>query len=70
MELCVYICKRTDKKVAELLGVPIRTVQSWRRLQRSPNPVQSLKIVEKTKGVVDWEGIYRPYALYRARLGK
>lgn len=68
MELAVYITKNTDAKVAELLSVPIRTVRSWRRLERSPNPMQSLRIVEKTEGVVDWEGIYRPYARYRARL--
>ncbi len=53
----------TDKEAAELIGVKKRTVGSWRRLERAPTPKQSLNIIEKSNGAVDWEGIYLPYAI-------
>jgi DNA-binding transcriptional regulator YdaS (Cro superfamily) len=67
MELAVYILKRSDREIAELLGVKPRTVSSWRRMERVPSPMQSLNIIQKSNGKVDWKGIYQPYALYRAR---
>lgn len=70
MELAVFIQKHTDEVAAQLFGVKKRTVSSWRRLERAPAPSQSLKIIEKTEGKIDWEGIYRPYAKYHQRLAR
>ncbi len=70
MELAVFIQKQTDEVAAELFGVKKRTVSSWRRLERAPAPSQSLNIIEKTQGQIDWEGIYRPYATYQKRLAR
>ena len=67
MELAVYIQIKTDDIAAQLFGVKKRTVGSWRRMERVPTPLQSLRIIEKTKGTVDWQGIYLPYAKYRKR---
>lgn len=67
MELAVFIKKNTDTAVARLLGVSERTVASWRRLERTPNPLLSLKIIELSHGEVDWKGIYQPFAQYRRR---
>ena len=70
MELAVFIQKHSDEVAAELFGVKKRTVSSWRRLERVPAPRQSLNIIEKSEGAIDWEGIYRPYAKYHQRLSK
>ncbi|MGY0216298.1 hypothetical protein ACWJJH_02795 [Endozoicomonadaceae bacterium StTr2] len=68
MELAVFIQKQSDKVVAQLLDVPLRTVASWRRLERAPRPQQALNIISKTEGLVSWQGIYQPYARYQSRL--
>ncbi|KEI71235.1 hypothetical protein [Endozoicomonas elysicola] len=67
MELSVYIQKHSDQQVAELLQVPVRTVASWRRLERAPKTLQALNIIQKSAGIVTWEGIYQPYARHRVR---
>lgn len=70
MELAVFIQQQSDDVAAALFGVKKRTVSSWRRLERVPVPSQSLNIIEKSEGKVDWEGIYRPYATYHQRLAR
>lgn len=67
MELAVYIQKHSDQAVAELLDIPIRTVAAWRRLERAPKTLQAFNIIEKSEGVVTWQGIYQPYARHRMR---
>jgi len=67
MELAVFIQKQTDRVVSDLLGVPIRTVAAWRRLERAPKTLQALEIINKSAGQVTWQGIYQPYAHYRKR---
>ncbi len=70
MELAVFIHKKTDEAAAQLFGVKKRTVGSWRRMERVPSPLQSLKIIEKSEGAVDWQDIYLPYVKYRLRQEK
>ena len=70
MELAVFIQIETDEVAAQLFGVKKRTVSSWRRLERAPAPSQSLNIIERSEGKIDWEGIYQPYARYQQRLAK
>lgn len=70
MELAVFIQKQTDEVAAKIFGVKKRTVSSWRRLERAPAPSQSLSIIEKTDGQIDWKGIYHPYAKYQQRMAK
>jgi len=67
MELSVFIQKKTDDVSAKLFGVTKRTASSWRRMERAPSPMQSLKIIERSEGVVDWKGIYQPYVRYRSK---
>jgi len=67
MELAVYIQKHSDAKVARLLDVPVRTVAAWRRLERAPKTLQAQEIIQRSGGVVTWQGIYAPYARYRKR---
>lgn len=67
MELAVYIQKHSDRVVSQLLGVPERTVASWRRLERAPKTLQAQEIIDRSGGVVTWQGIYQPYARYRRR---
>lgn len=67
MELAVYIQKNTDEFAADLFGVTRRTIAAWRRMERAPGPVQSMRIIEQTDGEISWEGIYKPYARYRMR---
>lgn len=49
-----------SEKVAELLGEKPRTVYSWYRLDRAPGWTVACKIVERSKGRVDFNGIYKP----------
>lgn len=48
--------------VAGLLGEKTRTVQSWYRHERLPCFSAAANILLKSKGAVDWNGIYGPYA--------
>ena len=49
--------------VASLLGEKPRTVLSWYRQERSPSFASGANILLKSRGVVDWNGIYAPFAL-------
>lgn len=49
--------------VASLLDEKPRTVQSWYRKERKPSFEACVKILDKSSGRVDWNGIYAPYAL-------
>lgn len=48
--------------VASLLGEKTRTVSSWYRQERIPSFSAGVNIVLKSKGKVDWNGIYTPFA--------
>lgn len=49
--------------VASLLGEKPRTVMSWYRKERRPSFESGVKILIKSEGCVDWNGIYAPFAL-------
>ncbi|MBX7274431.1 hypothetical protein K2E95_00255 [Pseudomonas sp. ERGC3:01] len=49
--------------VASLLGEKTRTVASWYRQERIPSFTAGANIVLKSKGLVDWNGIYTPFAV-------
>lgn len=48
--------------VAGLLGEKPRTVSSWYRKERIPGFAAAMNIMVKTRGLVDWNGIYAPFA--------
>lgn len=50
------------RAVSALLNVKERTVKSWYRRERIPSFKASTHITRVTLGVVDWNGIYSPYA--------
>lgn len=47
-------------------GVSLSAVRQWRRMTRAPRPNAALQIIEKSGGLLDWEGIYLPIAQFRA----
>lgn len=47
---------------AALLGETPRAVYSWYRQERIPSFSAAANIILKTKGDVDWNGIYAPFA--------
>lgn len=47
-----------DTEFAEMLGAPVRTVQSWRRRERLPRPEQAREIVRIANGRINFDGIY------------
>jgi hypothetical protein len=51
-----------SKAAAELLDEKRRTVDSWRRFENPPVFGAALKIVRRSHGLVDFNGIYGPYA--------
>lgn len=55
--------------VASLLGEKARTVSSWYRQERIPSFTAGANIVLKSKGLVDWNGIYTPFAIKLFRPG-
>ena len=59
-----YIRKITPKRLAKELGVHEQTVYTWLQLRRAPSPVMAWKIIGLSMGLLDWEGIYEPYALF------
>jgi hypothetical protein len=58
MTLVEFIQKEGDAAAAALFGVKLRTIGSWRRLERTPRPTQARRIVEATQGRVSMAGIY------------
>lgn len=50
------------RQVSELLGVKERTVKSWYRRERIPSFRASMHIYRTSHGLVDWNGVYEPYA--------
>lgn len=47
---------------AEFLKEKPRTVYSWYRLEKAPRLASALNIVMRTRGRVDFNGIYGPLA--------
>jgi hypothetical protein len=47
---------------ADLLGEKRRTVDSWRRFENPPVFRAAHKITRVSQGLVDFNGIYAPYA--------
>ncbi len=60
MPLPDLIAEVGDAEFAQLLGAPIRTVQSWRRRERLPRPEQAREIVRLFGGRITFDGIYGP----------
>lgn len=58
MKLSEYIESVGDEKAAKLFRTKVRTVISWRLLERRPRPEQAEIIVKKSP--VTYEGIYAP----------
>lgn len=50
---------------AEILKEKPRTVYSWYRMEKAPRLLSAMNIVAKTKGAVDYNGIYGPLAAVR-----
>ena len=57
------------RAVASLLGEKPRTVSSWYRQERIPSFTAGVNIMLKSKGAVDWNGIYAPFALNLVKSG-
>ncbi|MET4696988.1 hypothetical protein V5J34_004954 [Endozoicomonas sp. NE35] len=49
------------RRAASVLGVKWRTVDSWYYMQRSPSRFAAINIVIKSRGKVDFNGIYKPF---------
>lgn len=64
---CSGDLRRADTMLGRKFGVTPRAVQSWRLGQRVPQVEFAREIVRKTKGAVDYEGIYAPYKKIRKR---
>lgn len=56
--------------VADLLGEKPRTVYAWYRRDRIPSFGAALNITLKSKGVVDWNGIFIPFARAAIEVGQ
>ena len=67
MQLTQYIDSLGVKKISEIYAVSVSTVSQWRNLESAPTPTMAGEIVEKTQGLVTWEGIYKPVALRRTQ---
>ena len=60
MRIQDYIATIGDRAAAELFGITERAAESYRLGTRKPRPEVAQRIVVKTNGKVDWEGIYAP----------
>lgn len=49
-----------DDEAARLFGIKRRTAESWRRRERYPKVASAPRIIEATRGRVDYAGIYGP----------
>ena len=58
MSLPELITELGDEAAADLFGVKLRTVQSWRRRERYPRAGQARLIVARSGGRTDFAGIF------------
>ena len=58
MDLPTYIEAHGDEAAAQLFGVKVRTVASWRRGERWPHPNKAREIETATKGRVSFSEIF------------
>lgn len=58
MTLPEFIIEQGDAEFAQLVDARLRTVQSWRRRERMPRPVQARKIIQIAAGRLDLDSIY------------
>lgn len=54
-------------KAAEFLGETPRAVASWYRFERAPSFAAALNIYRRTEGLVDFNGIYMPFAAHHLK---
>lgn len=62
MTLPEYISEIGDEEAAKRFAVPVRTIQSWRRRERYPRPLQARRIVEASEGRLTLDGVYQAEA--------
>lgn len=60
MDLPTYIRTIGEQAAANLFGVSVFTIRSWRQRARYPRSDKAREIVEKTGGKVTYEAIYAP----------
>lgn len=60
MNLPDYIKTIGEQAAANLFGVSVWAVRSWRQRARYPRAEKAREIVEKTGGKVTYEAIYAP----------
>jgi hypothetical protein len=60
MDLSDYIRSKGIDKCAASWGVTAHAVKAWLYRDRLPRPAHAAVIVRKTKGEVDYAGIYGP----------
>ena len=59
VELWKYIEEfHNDEAAAKQLNISVRTAQCYRLKTRWPKPSDVPRIIERTGGMVDWEGVY------------
>jgi DNA-binding transcriptional regulator YdaS (Cro superfamily) len=58
MNLATYIKAIGEDAAANLFGVSVYTVRSWRQFSRYPRPEKAREIVQRTGGKVSYEAIY------------
>ena len=58
MKLRDYIQEHGDGRCAELFGVEVRTIESWRRGEREPRTTKAVEIAKKTDGAVSFVECY------------
>ena len=60
MDLSAYIRQLGVEGASALFDEKPRTVRAWLYRERFPNKRAAAKIVERSRGKVPYEGIYRP----------
>lgn len=58
--LSAFIAELGDTEISRRLGVPLRTVQSWRRRERTPRPQQAKALIDLAEGRLSFESVYLP----------
>lgn len=61
MDLIEWIDQIGPTKISKMLGVSREAINQWKRCETSPKTMIAYEIIQKTHGMLDWDGIYMPF---------
>jgi len=67
LSLPEFINSHGVRQLSRDINIDHVTVHYWKHLKSAPRPETALKLIKFSKGKLNWESVYAPYAKSRTK---